>query len=743
MRTRRRQLPALLSFAVFGIALCTAAWGALVVPNEIQQPGTQPGQAGKLETPDKCDNCHGGYNKAVEPAFNWRGSMMANAGRDPIFWATLAIAEQDFDGAGDLCIRCHSTAGWMAGRSTPTDGSGLTSSDADGVECEACHKSTNPNNSEHLGAMTAPFIANKGGVGFYGSGMLSLWSGSAKLGPYSDAAAKHQFMQSKFHRDVDFCGSCHDVSNPAVGDLAHNQGKQSTGGAVVASGVLGSGVTDKAAFNNAPFMYGVVERTHSEHKSGLLSQTRVADYVNLPQDLKAGAIKAAYDSAGGDYKDGTPRYFSCQTCHMRAVTGYGANKSGIPLREDLPLHDMTGGNYWMPDVILYQNDRGTLRLGGGLTSLQREAILAGKLRAQQQLELAASLSVSGNTLKVTNLTGHKLISGYPEGRRMWLNVKWYDGSNNLLREDGKYDVVAIVNNTPVKSIVDLSGPNTKIYEAHYAMTQEWANQLRALHPADLPLSFDRVTGEVSYTLGQLAEQHSGTYHKTFHFVLNNTVVKDNRIPPYGMQYEEARKRNALPVPATQYGDPRGTSAYRYWDEVTLNPPAGAAYADIKLMYQPTSWEYVQFLYLANTGKNLFLAQEGVNLLNAWLATGQAEPYVMASVTWGSAPPPSCATPGTPQELTAAAAKKAVTLSWKAGSTVPIGGYRIYYDQSGKLQLRGSVGPTVLTYKDSGLTSRVTYTYVVTAWTDCNGNGVFDSGVDTESDVSNKASATAG
>jgi hypothetical protein len=116
---------------------------------------------------------------------------------------------------------------------------------------------------------------------------------------------------------------------------------------------------------------------------------------------------------------------------------------------------------------------------------------------------------------------------------------------------------------------------------------------------------------------------------------------------------------------------------------------------------------------------------------------------MASVTWGSAPPPSCATPGTPQELTAAAAKKAVTLSWKAGSPAPTGGYRIYYDQSGKLQLRGSVGPTVLTYKDSGLTSRVTYTYVVTAWTDCNGNGVFDSGVDTESLVSNKASATAG
>jgi len=385
-----------------------------------------------------------------------------------------------------------------------------------------------------------------------------------------------------------------------------------------------------------------------------------------------------------------------------------------------------------------------LRLGGGLTVLQREAILAGKLRAQQQLELAASLTVSGNTLKVVNLTGHKLISGYPEGRRMWLNVKWYDANNTLVREDGKYDVVASFGPAAVKSLVNLEDPNTKVYEAHYGMTQEWANQLLALHPSELPLSFDRVTGEVSYTLGELAAQEPGTSHETFHFVLNNTVIKDNRIPPYGMQYEEARKRNALPEPATQYGGPTGTNAYNYWDEVALNPPTGATRAEIKLMYQPTSWEYVQFLYAANNRQNPFLADEGINLLNAWLATGQAEPHVMAAANWGASPPsPPCATAGAPQTLKAAPAKKAVTLNWTAGSPAPTGGYRIYYDQSGKLQLRGSVGKTVLTYKDTGLTSRVTYTYIVTAWQDCNGNGVFDPGVDTESAVSNKASATAG
>ncbi len=639
-----KKLLAITLLLILGIVGIQQVRAALVVPNEIQQPGTQPGEIGNLESPDKCDNCHGGYNPAVEPAFNWRGSMMANAGRDPIFWATMAIAEQDFDGSGDLCIRCHSTGGWYAGRSTPTDGSALAAGDADGVDCDTCHKMTNTNNRELLGVMQPPFIANNEqtpATGYYGTGMLSLWAGNEKLGPYSDAVARHQFLQSQFHRDISFCGSCHDVSNPAVGDLAHNNGKQPTGDPVVASGTLGSPLNTKAAFNNFPYQYGVVERTFSEYFAGALSKTLVSSYSSLPSDLKAGAIQAAFNSAGGNYKDGTARYFSCQTCHVPATTGVGCNKSGVPTRSDLPLHDMTGGNYWMPDVIKYQNTQGTLRLGGGLTALQISALDAGKLRAQKQLDLAASLAVQGNTVKVTNLTGHKLISGYPEGRRMWLNIKWYDPSGQLVREDGKYDVVTSINGAPVKSILNLYDPNTKVYEAHYGMTQEWASQLLSLgYPANLPLSYNRVSGQVSYTLGQLAAQAPGSSHETFHFVLNNSVVKDNRIPPYGMTYDEARKRNTLPAPAAQYGSPSSGGTFNYWDSFTLNPPALAVSAQISLLYQPTSWEYIQFLYLANTGQNAFLAAEGTNLLNAWINTGMANPYVMVTAAWGNPVPPT-------------------------------------------------------------------------------------------------------
>jgi len=641
----------IITMALLFLLGLSIAYAADIVPNEIQQPGTQPQEVSNLESPDKCDNCHGGYNSTVEPAHNWRGSMMANAGRDPIFWATVAVAEQDFDGAGDLCIRCHSTAGWLGGRSTPTDGSGLAAGDADGVECDFCHKVTNPDDSELLGVQNAPFIANDGGslaIGYYGSGMESIWGGNEKLGPYSDTVARHQFLQSKFHRSNDFCGTCHDVSNPAVGDIAHNNGKQDTSGPVVSSGVPGAPVETKAAFNNYPYQYGIVERTFSEFKSGAFSTTLVSDYLSLPADLQAGALKAGYESAlvagkGGDYEDGTPRYFNCQTCHVRPVNGVGCNKRGAQVRKDLPLHDMTGGNYWMPDAIQYLDGQGKLILGGGLTATQVTALNDGKARVLKQLSEAATLVVTGDIVKITNLTGHKLISGYPEGRRIWLNIKWYDAGNNLLREDGEYGQLDVQINgslTQIETILDPNDTNTKIYEAHYGMTEEWAAQLISLgYSATIPLSFDRVTGLVDYTLGDLAAQPPGTTHETFHFVLNNVVIKDNRIPPYGMTYEKARVRNALPVPADQYGNPGAGGTYNYWDEVTLNPPAGASYAMIDLLYQPTSWEYIQFLYLANTRQNSFLANEGVNLLDAWLQNGMAKPYVMASTMWGSEPVP--------------------------------------------------------------------------------------------------------
>ena len=115
----------------------------------VRLPGTQPNQV-SLEGPNRCMNCHGDYDQAVEPAFNWRGSMMANAGRDPLFWATLAIAEQDAPSSGDLCIRCHSPGGWMEGRADDTGGSHINAKDREGVQCDFCHRQVDPMYAEGI-----------------------------------------------------------------------------------------------------------------------------------------------------------------------------------------------------------------------------------------------------------------------------------------------------------------------------------------------------------------------------------------------------------------------------------------------------------------------------------------------------------------------------------------------------------------------------------------------------------------
>jgi hypothetical protein len=642
-RVERRML-SWVAVALLGALSAEGTNAAVTVPPAVDLPGTQPGEAGNIESVSRCDNCHGNFPSVGEPWFNWAGSMMAQAARDPLFWATVAVAEQDFDGSGDLCIRCHTPEGWLDGRSTPTDGSGLAEGDSDGVQCDVCHRLVNPDGSEQPGVQNSPFLAHDEGSppnGYFGAGMYVIEDDNNKLGPYSDVDANHQFLQSEFHRSSEICGTCHDVSNPVVGDLAHNHGAQVPLAPGTYSGDPASPVDQKAAFNSFPYQYGVVERTFSEHMASLFPQTPVSDYSNLPPELRTGAIQRAYESAllagtGGDYEDGTERRFTCQSCHMRPVVGQGCNKNP-PVRSDLPLHDLTGGNYWIPDAMQYLDDRDLLLLGGGLSDGQTNALNDGKVRSLLNLQEAASLSVADNLLTVVNLTGHKLISGYPEGRRMWLNVKWYDASDALIAEDGAYGPLAVeIDGAPasVETILDLHDPYVPIYEAHGALTQEWAAQLLALgFDPNLPLSFDRTTGAVSRTLGELGGQDPGTYYETFHFVLNNELVKDNRIPPYGMDYDEAKKRNILPVPASQYGNPGPGGTFQHWDEVALNPPPGADHASIELLYQPTSWEYIQFLDRANTGAVAFLADEGRNLRDAWLATGMADPRVMASAIW--------------------------------------------------------------------------------------------------------------
>ena len=143
-------------YASFALFLAVASSGALAwAPTPViddplvRMPGTQPGQA-TLEAPNRCLNCHAGYNTAVEPGFNWKGSMMAQAARDFLFYSCMTVAAQDSiwavgtPNAVDICERCHFPKGWLEGRSDPPNASAMTGADFDGVQCDLCHQMWDP-----------------------------------------------------------------------------------------------------------------------------------------------------------------------------------------------------------------------------------------------------------------------------------------------------------------------------------------------------------------------------------------------------------------------------------------------------------------------------------------------------------------------------------------------------------------------------------------------------------------------
>jgi hypothetical protein len=512
----------------------------------------------------------------------------------------------------------------------------------------------NPNGLEHPGVQSAPYVANSGGTNpeaYHGSGMQVLAGNAVRYGPYDNATAGHAWAQSLFHRSSEMCGTCHEVSNPLTGDLAPGNGALTPLPAGQFSDVPGSPVAGKAAFKNPPYKYGIVERTFSELKSSALSSTLISNYNSLPADVKRGAIKRAHDQAmlagmGGNYEDGTPRTFNCQGCHMEPAIGEGAAFGIAPLRYDLPVHDLTGGNTWVPNAIKWLDSQSPsrLRLGQNISPIMSSAMDRGVLRARASLKRGGALDLTGNTLRVTNLTGHKILTGYPEGRRIWLRTTWRNELNQVLRSDGSYGTfTSTVNGTPytVSSITD---PNARIYQAKLGITQDWALELLGLGVSPLlPLSYDRVTGAVTMTLAQLASMPAGSSHETFHFVLNNKLLADNRIPPFRMDRTMAEQRNCVPVPATQFGNPAPGGWYNHFDDVNLVPPAGATRADVELLYQTSSWEYIQFLALANPGTSAFLATAGQDLLDAYMNSGKSTPEVMARARW-------CNLPGTNEDL---------------------------------------------------------------------------------------------
>lgn len=342
---------------------------------------------------------------------------------------------------------------------------------------------------------------------------------------------------------------------------------------------------------------------------------------------------------------------------MRDVTGLGCNKAGAPQRPDLPLHDLTGGNTTMPELVLQLYP----------AEVDPFALVAGTTRAMAMLQKAVTmeLTVTPNAggfdalVHIVNETGHKLPSGYPEGRRIWINLKAYDAAGTLVYESGAYD--------PATGVLTHDA-DAKIYEIKPGISADLAPVL-GLDPGP-----------------------------SFHFVLNHEIFKDNRIPPRGFTNANFEAIQSPPVGYT-YADTQ------HWDDTDYQLPPETDRVTATLYYQTTSKEYVEFLRDANLTNHW-----GQTLYDLWAASGKAAPEVMAEVTWSAGAGDDTVPPTAPSGLTATAPSSSqVDLNWTASTDeVGVTGYTIYRDGL-------PVGQAADTaYRDAGLQPETTYTYYVTA-----------------------------
>ena len=283
---------------------------------------------------------------------------------------------------------------------------------------------------------------------------------------------------------------------------------------------------------------------------------------------------------------------------MRDVTGVGAaffgNATNSPVRDNLPLHDLTGANNWVPQIIP-QHPVFSATFNANPDRL--DALNAGIDRATAMLQNAAALNVSLTgtqlTVTVTNNSGHKLPTGYIEGRRMWLQVEAYDADGLLIYSSGAYDAATGV----LTEDIDL-----QMYEAKHGISADLAAQLGV--PA----------GE------------------SFHFMLNNEILRDNRIPPRGYTFAAFAANGAAPY-SNGSPDPTRYADGQYWDTVSYTLPAEPDLVIVRLLHQVASQEYVEFL---RDESPFFgdLSSNGQILYDLWVGNGRSQPTVMAQKAIG-------------------------------------------------------------------------------------------------------------
>lgn len=346
----------------------------------------------EFRTSDRCEACHNGLKtksgEDISIGFEWRASVMANAGRDPYWQGSVRRETIDHPESSaeiqDECSTCHMPVSHFTAESKgkkpevfkylPLSAHKLGHAEAaDGVSCSICHQ------IEPEGLGTAQTF----------SGQVKFASrkenaSRPEFGPFDVDAGHQRIMYTSTKgfvptvaghiRDSALCGSCHTLYTKARGE----------GGKEIAT---------------FPEQMPYLEWLHSDY----------------------------------------PQKYTCQGCHMPEVNEAVRVSSVFgPERQGMHRHVFVGGNVLLERIL--NDHRGEL----DVQALPQE-LTAATERTREFLEHSTarvsvgSLETAGNKVSfdvhVENLTGHKLPTAYPS-RRVWLHITVRDQHGQIMFESG-------------------------------------------------------------------------------------------------------------------------------------------------------------------------------------------------------------------------------------------------------------------------------------------------------------------
>jgi hypothetical protein len=479
------------------------------------------------------------------PFTTWNGSLMANAGRDPLFFAQLATASQDVPGVGTYCVRCHVPMSVATGHAAYGSEPALDAVDRDGVTCHFCHSMVDPlaGPSSAVPGDDAILASLGDAPKHYGNAAFVLDPNGLRRGPYADAAPPHPATPSSFVKRSDMCGTCHDVGNLRVTRLPDGSYQY-----------VGKGLS---APNPDPEAQFPLERTYTEWKLSAF----------------AGGGVDAGGLFGGD--GGSPVVSTCQDCHMPRGQAQGCIFAGS--RPDLARHEFAGASSWVLEIIAKQY----------ASEIDVAPLDAGRANATAMVQRAASLSLSvqGASLRahVVNRAGHKIPTGHIEGRRMWIDVVFSDAANATLAVVGRWD--------PATGDLDENG--TTVFEMQVGLSPQ-AAQATGLDAgitthmalADRVVKDNRIPPQ-GFANAPYDAVGAGAVGATYADGQNWADV-DVAIPTGArharvtLWYQTVTREYVEALKKGNHTDAWGTTLYALWQSTGNGAPVAAAHAEMDL-----------------------------------------------------------------------------------------------------------------------------------------------------------------